>query len=665
MLDLMQNLALCHLWKELGGKKPIPINLREWFIREKLNDPGQFFSFLVEPAGKIEKYYALSQDSENENCAILESADIGSIKGNSAIILPFNKPSGPKSPQIGPVIKRSYSRQKGAGPVLTTINSTLKRFKTISESNTKWANYFEEAFRVFDCNTVIYSEKIYDCKYNSFHTAIEIIPETKPVFLILKTAEGKLPGEVPEYTQYLSSMLDADVKYAIAKAKPVQTDECPCCGKKKVKVYPAGLSKAGLNIFNIDREGAFPNITNKNAHLSYSICEDCADLLYIYKFHVNENFITSLAGQESLMIPELYITPSLLNKFLDSYQSYLDYLTECPEKAILVEKKKLVKLLKNEKAICSIDIIWSNESLKGQDIKKISGRITDVLPSRLRHIEEFNSAFLKQVSPIFPKHRLDEFVFDLNFSFLEMLFKRPGGKKANKINKSRKLIELKRHLVETIYKKKIMPEKRLWEEIIITANWYIVSLFEKAKPEIDCLYEGFDKKKNKPNLASWVKYLAMTLSYLNFMEVMKSMENQRTYFPEMEKLQKYFSDDCGINSNEKAFAFILGVLFGRVMQIQGAKGVNVNANALTWLKRLTLSGKDLPELYVKIREKLLAYDAEKSEILRAIIKEAGQLGNILGDNIILSQIPCCYFLLLGQSISVDLFPTKKDKSKKS
>ena len=63
MLELMQNLALCHLWKELEGNKAPPDDLRKWFINEKENDPGKFFSYLVEPAGKIKKFYALSLHS--------------------------------------------------------------------------------------------------------------------------------------------------------------------------------------------------------------------------------------------------------------------------------------------------------------------------------------------------------------------------------------------------------------------------------------------------------------------------------------------------------------------------------------------------------------------------------------------------------------------------
>jgi len=456
--------------------------------------------------------------------------------------------------------------------------------------------------------------------------------------------------------------LDADNKYTTGKAKPVQVDCCSCCGKEDVKGYPAGLAKAGINIFNIDREGAFPNITNSNAFLSYSICENCADLLYVFKFHVINNHITYVAGQETLMLPELYLNPKLLNRFLTNYKKYIEKLDSLPKEALSIEKQRLIKILKNEEAIATIDIIWSKDSLKGQSIGNLSGQISDILPSKLRTIDSANKQFQDKHSVFFPKHRVKGFEFDLNLSFVQELLKRHGGKKAKQSNASQKLIELKRMLVESIYKQKLIPEKRFWEEVMVAAQWYMRCLFEKDKPETDCLYEGFSEKKDTAwmSFAGWIKHLSMTLNYLQFMEVIKKMENKRTYFPEMEKLKDYFSDDCGINTDEKAYAFILGILYGKVMQMQGAKRVNVSANALTWLKRLTLTGSDLPDLYVKIREKLLAYNAEGNEDIRAVIKEIGILGNKLGDEINLKQTSCCYFLLLGQSLTVDILPGKEN-----
>jgi len=664
MLEIMQNIALCYLWRELEGSKSPPNDLRAWFIQEKENDSGRFFSYFVEPVGKIEKYYTLCADLDNDDTAVLESADIGSLDGNSAVHIPFNKPKGSQSSQIGPVLKRSYDNKKGGGPTLKILNNTLASFKMISKSNNSWATYFAQVLDVFIRKKLYYSGEYLSCENHSLHKAIQIIPENKPVFIVFKDKDKNLPGDSPEYKKYLSTMLDADNKYTIKEAQSTHMKYCACCGIPDIKCYPAGLSKAGLNIFNIDRDGAFPNVTNTNAFLSYAICENCANLLYVYKFHVIDKYITYIAGQETLMLPELYLDSNLLNKFLSRFTTYIEQLKKSPYKALLTEKKRLINLLSNEKATCTIDIIWSKDSLKGQAIGNLSGQISNVLPSRLRAIDTANKRFNEVHSDFFPKHRVDGFEFDLNFSFLNELLRRPGGKKAKNINASRKLIELKRISAEAIYKQKIFPEIRFWEEIMITAEWYIKSLIEKNNPDIDCIYEGYSEKKNTiwMSFAGWIKHLSMTIHYFKFMEVIKKMENKRTYSPEMENLKKYFSDDGGINTDEKAFAFLLGILFGQVMRIQGGKGVNVGSNALTWLKRLTLTGKDLPELYIKIREKLLAYNAEGNETVRVIIKEIGMLGNKLGDKIELAQTPCCYFLLLGQSITVDLFPKKENKN---
>lgn len=660
MLDTMQNLALCHLWKELGENQALPGDLREWFIRKK--PFGEFFPFLVEPAGKIEIFYTLCPDPDDDGVAVLEVAEIGSLGKGSATRLPFNKPSGPNSPQIGPVIKRSYSKEKGAGPKIVILDRTLVKFMEEADSGNAWATYFKEVHELFSRKTLFYAGELYGCDHNAFSEAVKRIPENKPVFLAAKDSKGRLPGEVPEYLEYLSTMLDADEKYTIAKATVINMDACPCCGKKDVKGYPAGLSKAGVNISNIDREGAFPGISSANAHLSYAICEQCADLLYIFKFHVLDNYITYLAGQESLMLPELYLAPKPLGKFLDKFQSYLKVIQAADDlKIIGFEKKKLVRLLANEEATCTIDILWSKDSLKGQSMGNLSGQILDVLPSRLRSMAEKNKGFKDKPLPFFPRHKTEDFTFDLNLSFAKELLWRPGGAKAKNVNKSQKLIELKRLLVEAFYKGINIPEERFWEEIMTTAGWYLLDVAEKEKPEMDCLHEGYSEKKGVTwmTFAGWVRHLAMTLYYFDHMGVRERMENKRTYVPEMEKLKGFFGEECGINSDEKAFAFILGILYGRVMQVQGARGVNVGANALTWLKRLTLTGKDLPELYIKIREKLLSYDAEKSGAVRDVIKEAGSLGNRLGDTIVLSKTSCCYFLLLGQSLAADLFAADK------
>ena len=136
---------------------------------------------------------------------------------------------------------------------------------------------------------------------------------------------------------------------------------------------------------------------------------------------------------------------------------------------------------------------------------------------------------------------------------------------------------------------------------------------------------------------------------------------EASYQPESELLKPYF-EESGIDTNQKAFAFLVGILYGKVIQVQGKRGVNVGANALTWLRRLTLTGEDLPDFYCKVREKLLAYGTEGNKNVREVLREVGCLGTRIGDNFNLDQTTTCYFLLLGQSVTVDILPSQNTET---
>jgi CRISPR-associated protein Csh1 len=132
------------------------------------------------------------------------------------------------------------------------------------------------------------------------------------------------------------------------------------------------------------------------------------------------------------------------------------------------------------------------------------------------------------------------------------------------------------------------------------------------------------------------------------------------YEPQFARLHPFFTAESAIDSKAKAYCFLLGVLYGKTIQVQAARGVNVSANALTWLKRLTLTSTDLPELYVKIREKLLMYETEGNADVRALTEEIAVLGTQVTGSAFseLSQIETNYFLLLGQSLSNKILPSQ-------
>ncbi|MBU0566602.1 CRISPR-associated protein, partial [bacterium] len=364
-------------------------------------------------------------------------------------------------------------------------------------------------------------------------------------------------------------------------------------------------------------------------------------------------FITPIAGENAVVIPFAAVDYQARQNIWREVKDFVRDTSSNAEEAELT----ILDRLKDEKGILNLTFLWATV---GQEIGDVTGMITNVPPTRLKELSELNEELRSWKHPLFPSTFLwSNFRPDLSLRALRTLFHRPGGKKAKDVNASMKLRQLKRGIAASLYHKIEIPMARFWEEVMTTARWYWLDAIGNGSA-YGLLNEG-KKKTGEPYLtaAGWIRHLCWWLYYFKKLEVM-SMED-KFYEPQMERLKPYFGPKSGINSQEKAYAFLLGVLYGKVIQVQGARGVNVGANALTWLKRLTLKGRDLPELYVKIREKLLAYETEKSEEVRELIKEIGRLGVQLGDNIELDEIPTNYYLLLGQSLTTTILPKKEEK----
>ena len=74
--------------------------------------------------------------------------------------------------------------------------------------------------------------------------------------------------------------------------------------------------------------------------------------------------------------------------------------------------------------------------------------------------------------------------------------------------------------------------------------------------------------------------------------------------------------------------------------------------------RVTLDGKDLPELYTKVREKLLTYGTEANPAVRELNAELAELVAHYRSYLDIGQVDVCFFLLLGQSLAVKVLPSK-------
>lgn len=670
MLEGMRMLGLYYLREELRDAYVV-MNLENWYLALRQNKPYELFPYLVEDSGRVEKVFILEKITEDNALLSVQDVTVHNRGGGCAAEkVPFIKPSGSQSAQVGPVIKRTYSKDKGAGPSDKILQTTTTYFEEVAVSSKPWGKYFKEVLKVLQCKEIqlLDGSKLNwaNNKYkNILACAVDKIgPQTSTVFLTIRTPDGKLPGEQAVYIQYLLEEKLAGGRYVTNNAPAMEKQTCYLCNQENVTVYSNGLKGAGINIKNPDRIGAFPGIDAAQAWKGFGICGACADLLGVYKNHVLKKggirkdkipFTAEVAGEKALIIPSFLpnISPESGIQLLNQVTRYIKSMSD----DVAFNEDWLLDLLKDEKTILNLQILWLDI---GQNLENIRGMIAQVLPSRLRQLSELNNESQCWNHALFPVIKLADaqisLVPNLSMRALRPLFQRPGGRKAKAVNASIRLFQLRRLLAECIYHGVLMEEERFWEEFLLTARWYWVEAIQKSNGEHGLLYEGLGKNGPYLSIAGWIKYMNWWLYYLRKVGVFKMATS---YFePSMSELKPYFGPESGIDSPDKAYAFLLGILYGKVLQVQGAKGVNVGANALTWLKRLTLKGKDLPELYNKIREKSFAYEIEKNEKIRQLIVEIGLLGVRLGDRISLDDVQTSYYLLLGQSMTNTIIPKK-------
>jgi CRISPR-associated protein Csh1 len=654
MLEAMRRLALDSLWVELDhAKHPDP---EAWYRELRQNSLGRLFPKLVEDVEEsagtskdAQRYYTLRADPGSPDVAILEAHE---FKPGDSAKLPFNQPSGSQSAALGPIIKRTApSKAKAAGPSTKIQETTLGAFERIAAEKRPWGPYFKEAHACLKRTTLRSNQSEVREEAGAFRAAIRVIDERRTVLVAFQDSAGRLPGEVPEYVDYLQDVL-AQTKYGTGPNGLCSGRCCSLCGESPTTVFPNALRGAGINLSNLDRDGAFPGVDATAAWKGYSVCVACADLLYVYWNHVAADFLVTVAGEKALVIPETSIDAGRRRDFIKRAR---ELVRGVDDGQVGLREKKILDLLRDDNAVTTVSFLWAEF---GQRIDDVRGVVTDVLPSRLRKLATDNEQLKSTENPFFPRIALDDFVYDLTLNVVRSLLHRPGGKKAEAANASRRLFELRRDLADAVYHETRLPE-RFWAEAHQTARWHWDDFCRRGDPW-NALHEGFSPKKNVAylTLAGWVRQLARFLAYLRHVGVIMP-EPQEIHQPQSERLKPYFTPESAIEGKEKAFAFILGVLYGKLLQVQGGRGVNVGSNALTWLRRLSLSGRDLPELYVKVREKLLAYETEKSAEVREILTELGELGVILGTRFNLKETETCYFLLLGQSLAVKILPSKK------
>lgn len=660
MLRAMYQLALDYLYTNhrLDGEPEDP---DEWYRHVRTKDPIRLLQYLIESprTSMASNYYVLSADPYDPNVAVLEQREFDPDR--DAARIPFVQSTGSQSAAIGPVIKRSFASGKGAGPSSKILQTTLDAFEDISRSGKPWSSYFGEALDIMSRSTLVFQGRE-SVGAATIMQAVQVIDEKRTAYLTVLDDQGRLPGERPEYIEYLQEILGEE-KYSTLRTPPVRSGIDALTGAQTT-VYANSLSGAGVNINNVDRLGAFSGLDSGNAWKKFALSADSADLLYVFGFHLRDEFVGRVAGEKALILPE--VMPDFRSRlmFMAKFRRLIEKTRESDSVEVL--ERRLATMVEGAESLAGISIVWASF---GQKMSEIRGMVLDVLPSRLSDLSHMVTSQRSVSSPVFPRYPLEQFDYDLALNGYARLLTRPGGRASRGLNESSRLFAVKRTVAAALYHKRKVDERLFWHEVMETARQYLIDML-RTNNSYGLTQEG--RKKDGtiyPTLAGWIKHLAGYLDFFRKAGVLSRMDTE-PYVPDSDLLKPFFADSAdtsGLDTDEKRYVFLVGALFGKLMSVQAARGVNVTANALSWLKRLNLTPEEIPGLYVKIVDRLYAYLGKRgislSKEMAQVNREIARLGIKIGTPHALSTVETNYYLLLGQALSSILMPSKsKDET---
>ena len=578
-----------------------------------------------------ERAYVLAMAPSGE--LVAKAIEVG---GSTRYRFPFRRPPGSRSPQIGPVLKRTLDPKNGVGPNATTLAATLKHFETLAASNEPVAKVYRRALDAAGEGDVAQ-------KTARMVAAMTSIPEKKTVYVSL----GEPPGDDADYASHLLAVIRGEL-YKIDEDAPAGV--CPVC-HQTARLGPSALKGAKVNFLNMDNHGVFPDLDVDRAADRFAMCGACAGAIASTYIHLRSELRVIIAGASALVLPYI-LAPAAGG---DASRTAWDVLVKARAgKATDAAEDDLLFYLKDESSLASFHILWA---AAGDSLDNVTGFITDVPCLRLGDLSTRNKAANAWTGSVLPARRVRP--FDLRLSLVGKLLEHPGGERTKRRN-GLHLASLRKQIARAIYLRTQLDPRPLMSELrdIIADHLVDPTIDDRSVVKNFTDEPPLPKKpgaESRLNAASWVRHVALLIHYLRYLEVLPPMTIAERYIPRSERLQKILAPPSGVDTDAKMFAFFTGVLFGRLLAEQGAKRVNVRSNALTWLRRATLAGSDLPALYVRIRQKFTEYESERWSVLREVVFDTSELGRRLGTDIPLDTDTTMYFLFLGQALAGDVF----------
>jgi len=535
------------------------------------------------------------------------------------------------------------------------LKNTVKKYIKDSEEND--ADWLQNAVKIFKSNDIEIGELKEDgmLERKSFFETVEWAKKTKKIKVFSVNINGKYNAEIRELLDIsLREKPKAIYQTNDATSFNLPGVQCSLC-HKETELFSNVLAGVGINIANVDKFGFFPGVTRRNAGKAFPMCAPCAEALYAAKFHVFQNLKQEISGHRALIIPHLLESEDR-GEGLDIVTSELKRLMRGVGGAERTESG-ILKDLSENKGVSTVTFIIGD--VGGQSVENIRKVIPDVLPSRLSEISRAIEAVNGVNDEYPPNHPWKKSKYPLNgkLGIIRNVFGSPkylqqkggGGRKPFKSSSVDTL-----NLLSAIFLKRTYPLK------------YILSEFS-SKLSYDFLGALSNKDKNKPiySIRDNIAEMAYLLSFLDQLEVIRMDSGNNFVNKYLERheglkpLNGFLSTEAkGLDTEEKQYAFLVGLLFGKLISFQQRRGVATSG--LKWLKGLQLSPQDLMEIFVKTRGKLDDYSTPRSawsDEMRGVAEAIGALGADIRDwSISRKEIP--YYLCLGQSLSGYYLPSK-------
>lgn len=545
---------------------------------------------------------------------------------------------------------------------VTKLEKTIEKFS--NESSEIKDYWLQNCVKIFTSNEIEIGELNADGDLvsKSFYEVMDWAKSDKNLKVFSVKINGKYNAEIPELLDFV--LENKSINYQTNDAKYLPAGICSLCNKTE-KLFPNVLSRdgVGINIGNVDKPGFFPDVSRKSAIKAFPICAPCAETLYAAKFHTFSDLTLNISGHRVLAIPHLLESED--KKYgLEILTSDFKRLREDISGAKQTERN-IIEDLSENKGIASTTFIIGDVS--GQAIENIRKVIPSVLPSRLSELSKVIQDINKMHGKFSDEHPWKSKYPPIN-SNLGIIMKVFGVPKYSSKNKSGGRKPFKASSIDTLNLLSAIFLKREYSSKNIIYEF-------SAKLSYDFLGSLAGDSNIKPttsiryNITNMV-YLLHFLDKLEVIKISSGINYVSRYLEGHEgliPLNDFLNNDAkGLDTKEKQYAFLTGLLFGKLISIQFARGVSTNA--LKWLKGLQLSSQDLMDIFVKTRSKLDDYSVPKSawsDEMNGVAEAIAVLGTDISNwDISRKEIP--YYLCLGQSLSKCYLPRKNsDKQNNS